>query len=46
MSWDEKDWAYTWITGKCCRLNLLFRRFIVDEKDEDVCRVGFYAYSI
>ena len=45
MSWDEKDWAYTWITGKCCRLNLLFRRFIVDEKDEDVCRVGFYAYS-
>ena len=45
MRWDEKDWAYTWITGKCCRLNLLFRRFIVDEKDEDVCRVGFYAYS-
>lgn len=36
MSWDEKDWAYTWITGKrycftlikgeTYRLDLLFRK--------------------
>lgn len=32
MSWDEKDWAYTWVTGKKERLNLLFRRFVFDEK--------------
>ena len=31
MSWDEKDWAYTWITGKQSRINLLFRKFNVED---------------
>ena len=34
MSWDEKDWAYTWITGKRSRLNLLFRRLDIDDNDD------------
>ncbi len=46
MSWDEKDWAYTNITGKRYRLNLLFRRFVFDEEDEDAeINFSFYAYS-
>lgn len=46
MSWDEKDWAYTWVTGKKERLNLLFRRFVFDEKDEtvEIC-CTFYSCS-
>ncbi len=34
MSWDEKDWAYTWFTGKRSRLNLLFRRLNIDDNDD------------
>lgn len=36
MSWDEKDWAYTWITGKRSRINLLFRRFEIFDIDDDI----------
>lgn len=35
MSWDEKDWAYTWITGKQSRINLLFRKFNVEDITKD-----------
>ena len=35
MSWDEKDWAYTWITGKQSRINLLLRNFEVEDIDND-----------
>lgn len=34
MSWDDKDWAYTWITGKRSLLNLLFRRLEIDDNDD------------
>ena len=45
MSWDEKDWAYTWITGKRCRLNLLFRDFTsTDELDVESCHT-IYEYD-
>lgn len=45
MSWDEKDWAYTWITGKRCRLNLLFRDFTsTDELDVESCHT-IYEYG-
>ncbi|WP_300225110.1 hypothetical protein [uncultured Bacteroides sp.] len=41
MSWDEKDWAYTWITGKRCRLKLLFRDFdtykVSESEEEEIC---------
>lgn len=41
MSWDEKDWAYTWITGKRCRLKLLFRDFdtykVSESEEEESC---------
>lgn len=45
MSWDEKDWAYTWITGKRCRLNLLFRDFVItDELEAESCHT-IYEYN-
>ena len=45
MSWDENDWAYTWITGKRCRLNLLFRDFTsTDELDVELCHT-IYEYD-
>lgn len=41
MSWDEKDWAYTWFTGKRCRLNLLFRDFNITDIEEDEKEVNY-----
>lgn len=44
MSWDEKDWAYTWITGKRSRLNLLFRRLEIENND-DIERYTIKEYN-
>lgn len=45
MSWDEKDWAYTWITGKRYRLNLLFRDFTSTDELEEERRHTIYEYN-
>ncbi len=45
MSWDEKDWAFTWITGKRYRLNLLFRDFTITDKLETESCHTIYKYG-
>lgn len=45
MSWDEKDWAFTWITGKRYRLNLLFRNFtMTGDLEAEICHT-IYEYG-